>query len=171
MRGTRPELMRSSRGARFGGETMTVIPATATLRPLRDVIIVEPEDVIYSRYIAVRQLTKPLKGTVLAVGPGHYPKRYDHPDKHKRTKTWDSKRFQPTELKVGDKVELGGAEIEGYAHEQFWWGDKRVLFCREADVAAVHETSPARSKSLAPRSATRRQAVHKRHIQGDAARG
>lgn len=156
--GTAPEPLRGVRGVRYGGETLTRIDASERLRPLRDTIILEPEDVIYSRYIHVEQLTKPLRGVVLAVGPGTYPKKYDHPEKHKRTKTWDSTSFLPTEVKVGDKVELGGAEIDGYAFEQFWWGDKRCLWCTERDVAGVY------SDELDQRPAPRPEAVQRRDV-------
>lgn len=99
----------------------------------------EAEDLVHSRYIHVDTRERPVKGTVLAVGPGCYPKRYDHPEKHKRTKMWDSTRFRPTEVKVGDKVELGGAAHGGYAFEQVYWGDKLCILCREEDVAVVRE--------------------------------
>lgn len=132
-----PELLRGSRGARFGGETLTSISADEKIRPLRDMLVIEPEDVVYSRYIFVGQNTKPLRGIVRAAGPGIYPHCYDHPEKHKRTKMWESKVFRPTQVKVGDHVELGGAELEGYAFEQFWWGDKLCLWCSERDVAGV----------------------------------
>ena len=149
MRGTAAEAMRGSRGQRFGGETCTVIGDHETLRPLRDTLIVEPLDVIYSRYLIVRNTHKPLRGRVLAVGPGHYPKRYDHAEKHKRTKTWDSKRFLPTEVKVGDIVELGGSEIEGYAFEAHLWGEKRILVCTERDVAGVVDPENVAERSVA----------------------
>ena len=147
MKATSPEMMRRSRGMRFGGETLNMIPAEAKLRPLRDQIVLEPEDVVYSRYLIVDHKTKPLKGKVLAIGPGHYPKRYDHAEKHKRTKTWESKVFRPTEVKVGDRVELGGAEIEGYAFEGFFWGDRYCIWCTERDVAGILER-PDHSDSL-----------------------
>ncbi|MDE2256114.1 MAG: hypothetical protein KGL42_17875, partial [Betaproteobacteria bacterium] len=82
-------------GARFGGETLTFVDANEAIRPLRDQIVVEPMDVVYSKIIHVKQGDRPFRGTIRAVGPGHYPKRYDHPDKHKRSKMWDSTRFQP----------------------------------------------------------------------------
>jgi co-chaperonin GroES (HSP10) len=129
--------MRTSRGARFAGETLEHVPGNEKIRPLRDQIIVAPLEVVYSRYIYVGQNHKPLRGKVLAVGPGCYPKVYDHPEKHKRTKMWESKAFRPTEVRAGDTVELGGSEIEGYAFEQFWWGDELCLICREADVCFV----------------------------------
>lgn len=131
------ELMQRSRGARMGGETLNFIDADTKLRPLRDQIILEPEDVVYSRYLIVEHKTKPLRGRVLAVGPGHYPTRYDHAEKHKRTKSWSSKVFQPTQVRVGDRVELGGAELEGYSFETFFWGDKLCVWCTERDVAGV----------------------------------
>jgi co-chaperonin GroES (HSP10) len=125
------------RGLQAGGETLTVVPAECPIRPLRDQIIVEPLDVVYSRYLIVHSDTKPMRGIVKAVGPGHYPKIYDHPDKHKRTKMRDSSVFRPTEIKVGDIVQLGGMEIGGYKFEQFLWGDRAHVICREADVCGI----------------------------------
>jgi hypothetical protein len=140
---------RTTRGSRFGGETLTLVPADVLIRPLRDQMIVEPLETIYSRHIIVDHHTKPLRGIVKAIGPGHFPKKYDHALKHKRTKMWDSKHFQPTELKVGDVVELGGAEIGGYAFETFYWGDVMHLHCREADVAIVREMSEHQAREEA----------------------
>lgn len=137
---------RTARGGRIGGETTTFVPADALIRPLRDQMIVEPLAVVYSRHILVDIRTKPMRGIVKAIGPGHYPKKYDHHLKHKRTKMWESKRFQPTELKVGDVVELGGAEIHGYAFETFYWGDVLHLHCREADVAGVLDMTEAEAR-------------------------
>lgn len=145
---------KESSGVRFGGETITRVPADAKLRPLRDQMIVEPLDVVHSKMLIVIDRSKPLRGIVKAIGPGHYPKKYDHRDKHKRTKMWDSKRFQPTEIKVGDVVELGGAEIGGYAFETFWWGDVVHLHCREADVAVVCEMTADEARAEAARVAT-----------------
>ena len=71
------------------------------------------------------------------MGPGHYPRRYDNYDKSRRTKTWLSKSFQPTEVKVGDIVELGGIEFRGYDFPTFLWGGKKHAFVREADVSGI----------------------------------
>jgi co-chaperonin GroES (HSP10) len=116
---------------------MTFIPADTKLRPLRDQMIVEPLEVVHSRYLIIPEHGKPIRGTCRAIGPGHYRKQYDHPDKHKRTKMWEGTHYVPTEVKVGDIVHLGGAELGGYAFEQFWWGDKLHIHCREADVAGI----------------------------------
>lgn len=125
-------------GIRIGNETLAGIPADAKIRPLRDQIIIEPLDWEPSKIIAVAYRGKPLRGRVLAVGPGRYPLKYNGP-KGKRTKSWDSKHFQPTEVKVGDIVELGGLEIGGYLHHTFRWGERECVMVREPDVAIVVE--------------------------------
>jgi hypothetical protein len=125
------------RSAELSWDSLAYVPADKTIRCLRDQMIVEPLDVDHRVSIIIKEFTKPLRGIVKAVGPGHYPKRYDHPDKHKRTKTWDSKAFQPTQVQVGDVVELGGYEYGGYNFQTFFWGDKLHLICREADVSGI----------------------------------
>lgn len=127
------------RSAELSQKSATRIPADQTIRPLRDQMIVEPLEIEHSDTLLVIEQTKPVRGIVKAIGPGHYPKRYDHPDKHRRTKMWDSKRFQPTEIKVGDVVELGGYDFGGYGFQQFYWGDKLHIICREADVSGIVE--------------------------------
>lgn len=124
-------------GAELSHKDSTTVPADQPLRPLRDTIIVEPLDAVMSSVIHVIHETKPLRGIVKAVGPGCYPRRYDHPEKHRRTKMWSSKVFRPTQVKIGDVVELGGAEHGGYAFQTFYWGDKLHLFAREEDVCAI----------------------------------
>lgn len=123
---------RRERGVSIGGDTFAFLPASTRIRPINDQMIVEPLEVCYSKVIFVEHQTEPLRGIVKAVGPGHYPWKYDHPEKHKRTKMVRSKYFQPTDCKVGDVVRL-----EGFKFEQFWWGDKIHLHCREADIAAI----------------------------------
>lgn len=123
-------------GVRIGNETLTYIGADKHIRPLRDQIIVEPLPWKPSSTIEVVTHAKPLRGRVLAVGPGCYPKRYNGP-KGVRTKSWDAKCFRPTDVKVGDIVELGGLEIGGYLHQTVNWGGKEVVVCREEDVAGI----------------------------------
>ena len=121
-------------GVRLERKALDLVPAEATLRPLRDQIIVEPLEWNPSAIIAVAGDTrKPLRGTVLAVGPGKYPKRYNAD----RSKTWDSKVFRPTEVKVGDVVELGGLELGGYSFPEIMWGLKRCLIATEQDVCGI----------------------------------
>lgn len=131
------------RSAALNHDTITRLPANAVIRPLRDQIVVEPLDVDHKVSFIVIEHTKPLRGVVKAVGPGIYPRKYDRPEKHLRSKTWDSKAFRPCEIKVGDVVELGGAEMGGYAFQTFYWGDKLHLWAREEDVAVVEESELA----------------------------
>lgn len=147
----KPERKVYDRGALLSHKTTTHIPATAKIRPTQDHIVVEPLDGCMSAIVLVATETKPLRGIVRAVGPGIYPKQYDHPDKHKRTKMWQSKRFRPTEVRVGDEVELGGAEIGGYSFQTFYWGKKLMLMATERDVAAIHESETERLKEAARR--------------------
>lgn len=132
-------MMPVSTGVRIGNDSLTVLPATATLRPLRDQIILETIPYTPSAIIDTVYGGKAVRGRVKAVGPGCYPKRYNGP-KGRRTKTWDAKCFRPCDVKVGDLVELGGIEIEGYLHPTILWGGKEHVICREEDIAGViHE--------------------------------
>ena len=125
------------RSARITHDSNTDISEGLKIRPLRDQIIVEPLNVVLSTVIIVKENTKPVRGIVKAVGPGHYPKQYNHSDKTRRNLTWDSEVFQPTTLKVGDVVELGGIEFQGYSFPTVYWGNKLHIICREADVSGV----------------------------------
>jgi co-chaperonin GroES (HSP10) len=125
-------------GTRLGNELLTFVRANERIRPLRDQIIVEPLNWEPSKIVAVSYSGKPLRGKVLAVGPGIYPKRYDGP-KGKRSKTWDAKCFRPCDVKVGDVVELGGLELGGYLFQTIRWGAKEVVIAREEDVCVVRE--------------------------------
>jgi hypothetical protein len=124
-----------NRGVRIGNELLEFIKESETIRPLRDVIVVEP---LPANETILIDVWKPIRGKVLAAGPGCYPKRYNGP-KGKRSKSWDAKAFRPCDVRVGDVVELGGREIGGYLHQTVRWGSKEVVVCREEDVAIVRE--------------------------------
>jgi co-chaperonin GroES (HSP10) len=124
-------------GTRITHGPGATVPGHMQIRPLRDQIIVEPLKTVLSKTIVVVEDTLPLRGIVKAVGPGCYPKVYDHPEKHKRSRMWDSEVFEPTTVKVGDVVELGGYDYRGYSFPQVIWGGKLHLICREADVSGV----------------------------------
>ena len=135
----------SSSGARLDSVSLSFIPADAVIRPLRDRLIVEPLDVVYSRYLWVDIKSKPLRATVRAAGPGTYEIGYmdaygnKTTDRRKRTQMYHSKTWIPMQVKEGDIVQLGGAEHGGYSFEQFWWGDRIHLHCREADVCGIED--------------------------------
>lgn len=138
---------RFSNGAELSHKTRTNLPAEAVLRPLRDVIIVEPLDAKLSAILIVINELKPVRGIVRAVGPGHYPVVYldahgqklpDHA-RNRRKQAAAGTRFVPTTVKVGDVVNLGGLDIGGYSFDTFYHGEKLMLMCREADVAGIEE--------------------------------
>ena len=114
-------------------------------------MIVAPLDVIHSRILIVPGTGKPMRGIVRAVGPGHYPTRYQDEHGHylpdwnraKRKKAAPGIRFVPTTVKVGDIVQMGGMEHGGYSFEAFFHGDVYCIHCREADVALIEDRDVA----------------------------
>lgn len=125
-----------NRGVRLGNECWDAIPEEAHVRPLRDQIIIEPIAWPFSETLEVVYTGRPLRGKVRAVGPGIYPKLYDGP-KGRRTKSWDSKHFRPCDVKVGDIVQLGGLELNGYLFQTFRWGKTEMVICREQDITGI----------------------------------
>lgn len=134
-KGLRFEQSRSERGVTMSDENITFIPAETKLKPLRDQMIVEPIDIVHSRLIVVPpHSSKLVRGKVLAIGPGHYPNKYDGP-KGKRSKMIAGTVFVPTEVKVGQIVHLDGRGTGKGAFDAFYWGSKYCLHARQEDVA------------------------------------
>ncbi len=140
------EPLKHSPGVRLGKETLAFVPADHKIRPLRDQLIVEPLDVVYSRRLIVRCDTKPLRGVVKAAGPGTFEIGYrdargrptnDRTGPYRRTERYHTNRWVPMSLKVGDVIEVGGAENEGYSWDTFYWGDVLHFHCTERDVCGV----------------------------------
>lgn len=123
-----------SRGAELSYKTTTYIPAEARIRPLRDQLIVEPIDANISAIIILIEDKQPVRGIVRAAGPGVFPWKYDHPDKHRRTKMWSSKRLRPCDVKVGDVV-----DFEPRTFQTLYWGQQIMLVIREEDVTGLIE--------------------------------
>jgi hypothetical protein len=132
-KGMRYESSRTERGVRMTDENLTFIAAGVHIRPLRDQMVVEPLDVVHSRYIVTPPGGDPVRGIVKAIGPGLYRKQYDSKDKHKRTKVWEGMQFVPTEVKVGETVLLD----PHLKFEQFFWGDVLHIHARQEDVCGV----------------------------------
>lgn len=124
----------------FERQTPDLIGPTETLRPLRDGILLEPLDWNPSHVIDLVRFGRPLRGIVKAVGPGAYKKVYLKNSEGQRCGYKDTMIFMPTEVKVGDTVELGGLNIfdgEGYKFDDIMVDGKTHLLCREADVCGV----------------------------------
>jgi hypothetical protein len=128
---------------------MQYVPETAVIRPILDRLIVQAFDVIESRILIVPYDGKPLRGRVLAAGPGRFriaydaPRRYDtdpyDPGRRKRKLMWETKTWVPVETRVGDIIEVGGRNIGGYSFDTFYWGDKYCFCCSEQDVCGIDE--------------------------------
>lgn len=104
------------------------------LRPLRDHLVVKPLAWEPSKVIHVAGDTrKPLRGTVVAAGPGCYPWRYNAD----RSKRWPSRAFRKTVCKPGDVVELGGLEVNGWDFPTVVMNCETYVICREEDVVGI----------------------------------
>lgn len=113
-----------------------------TLRPMGDRIVIRPLHWDASKIIHAIRHGRPVRGEVIAVGPGANPKKYKDGPKGKRSLMDYSKRFQRTELKPGDIVELGGLNVfdgKGYEFTDVLLNNEMVLICQEADVAIVRD--------------------------------
>lgn len=80
-----------------------------------------------------------VRGEVVAAGPGRYPNI--HRRGKKDGKEWrtvsPSKHFRPTEVKIGDIVQLGGMELGGYLFPHIQINGIDHILCSEQDVAAI----------------------------------
>jgi hypothetical protein len=111
------------------------------VRMMGDRILIKPLDWEPSKIISVVRNGRPLKGEVMAVGPGHHPMKYKKGPKGPKQFMEYSRHFRPTEVKVGDIVELGGLnqfDGVGYQFPEFVVGSETMLVITERDVAAVH---------------------------------
>jgi len=130
----------STSGVRIERKRNDWVDAGATIRPLRDRIVVKPLNWTPSKIIFIAgDERKPLRGEVIAVGPGAYQKRYYKDLKGETYKVGETGRVIPTEVKVGDVVELGGLELNGYDFPQIVIGTEVHVICQEADVCGIVE--------------------------------
>ena len=113
-------------------KTPDFVSVEERIRPLRDVIVVKPLPEDLSKTLMVVSGRRPIRGMVVAAGPGTYHWKYNHD----RSKRWLSKQFTPCDVKVGDVVEIGD-----YAFPQILIGLEPHVLCREADVCGVVQTS------------------------------
>lgn len=124
----------------FERKTADIIGPTEKLRMLRDGILLEPLDWQPSHVIELVRFGRPLRGIVKAIGPGCYRKRYLKNEQGQRCAVRETSAYIPTEVKVGDIVELGGLNIfdgQGYQFQDVMIEGKTHLLCREADVCGV----------------------------------
>lgn len=134
-------------GTSLGPKRVEHFAAGTAFRPMRDQLVVK---VLPWQPSAVIELAgdkkAPMRGVVAFAGRGHYPLRYkevhdDKTGKINRTKSWESKAFQPCDVKVGDLVEFGALDTDGdmfnYDYQEIMIGNEVHIVCREADVCGV----------------------------------
>jgi len=112
------------------------------LRMMGDRILLKPLEWDASKIIIAIRHGRAVRGEVVAVGPGCHPKKYKPGPKGPRSLMDYAKRFQPTELKPGDIVELGGLNVfdgKGYMFPEVMVGTERHIIVQEADVAIVRD--------------------------------
>lgn len=118
--------------------TEVVCDRVSQFRPTGDRILLKPLAWEPSKIIEVVRHGRPLRGEVMAIGPGHHPAKYKHRNGKKLMDY--SRLFRPTEVKVGDIVELGGLNIfdgKGYDFTEVIVGNEAMVVCTERDVAMV----------------------------------
>jgi co-chaperonin GroES (HSP10) len=117
-----------------------ILPAGTKLRMLRDMILLRPMDWDASSIIIAIRHGRPVRGEIIAVGPGARMKRRWKNREGQVHKIGELDRLIPTEVKPGDIVELGGLSTfdgAGYMFQEVIIGTERLLMCQEADVAAL----------------------------------
>lgn len=127
-------------GANVQRRTPDTLAQGERIRPLRDYILVKPLEWKPSEILTVIRYGRPLRGVVKACGPGTKRKIYHRDEKGQKIGFRYSKHFQPTEVKPGDIVELGGLNIFdglGYQFPEILIDNEPHLMIQEADVAGI----------------------------------
>ncbi len=120
--------------------TELVCDTVAQFKPMGDRILLRPLAWKPSEILEVVRHGRTLRGEVMAIGPGHNPLK--HKTRGEKRLMDYSRHFRPTEVKVGDIVELGGLNIfdgQGYQFPEVIVGTETMLVCSERDVACVVE--------------------------------
>jgi co-chaperonin GroES (HSP10) len=112
------------------------------IRMMHDRILLKPMDWDASKTIIAIRHGRPVRGEVVAVGPGHNPIKYKPNAQGQRAKMDYSKHFRRTEVKPGDVVELGGLnqyDGKGYQFTEVIYNGELHVICSERDVCIVRD--------------------------------
>lgn len=116
------------------------------IKPTEDWLIVKPLPPRLSQTIAAHWNGEVTRGEVIAVGPGKYRNLHERgfkPGKEGKAEQYrkvrKSKVFVPTEVKVGEIVNLGGMDIGGYLWKHIQVDGQDCVWCMEADVCFVED--------------------------------
>lgn len=119
-----------------------------SLRMLGDRILLKPLAWDTNTLVHAIRQGRPVRGEVIAIGPGIHPvsKRTRLADNRQRIDF--AKRFQPTEVKPGDVVELGGLNIfdgKGYDFPEVIVNGVKHIIVTERDVCGVRTGSMSKA--------------------------
>ena len=129
--------MNDSPGIRKHDKSLNFI--AGAIKPMREKIIVKPLPPALSQTIAADWNGEAVRGQVIAVGPGTYPRIHTKGFKNGQPfrTVRDLKAFRPCDVKVGDIVQLGGMEIGGYLWPHIMINGEDHIICSEQDVAGI----------------------------------
>ncbi len=113
------------------------------LRMMGDRILLRPLPWDTATTVVAIRHGRDVRGEVLAVGPGRRPfKDIGRSDNGNHRRITEGKHFQPTQVRVGEIVELGGLNVfdgKGYRFDEVLYNGERCLICCERDVAVVRD--------------------------------
>lgn len=121
-----------------------ILPEGTKLKMTGDRILLRPLEVEFLSVLEIVRAGRPVRGEVIAVGPGHNPIKYKPSSKPGHRLAVLSNHFQPTTVKPGDIVELGGLNVfdgQGYQFPEVIIGTEKFLIITERDVAGVVEAA------------------------------
>ena len=127
----------SERGIRLSDKSLNFVKGS--LRPLRDQLIIKPLPPHLSQTLVAHWNGEAVRGEVLAAGPGAYPNihtRFFKDGKEVR-QVRQSTQFRPTEVRIGDIVQLGGMELGGYLWPHIMVDGEDCIICTEKDVTFI----------------------------------
>jgi hypothetical protein len=129
----------SAPGVRLSDKAVNFVAPGRHIRPRGDYLIVKPLPLTLSERLKADWHGEVVRGRVIAAGPGCY--KNIHRRGVKDGKPWRTVRqsqvFTPNEVQVGDIVQLGGMEIEGYLFPKVWVSGDWCVICREEDVCFI----------------------------------
>jgi co-chaperonin GroES (HSP10) len=112
---------------------------SGTIRPLREKIVLKPMQPHISQTIAANWNGEAVRGKVVAIGPGTYPRIHEKGFKNGQPyrTVRDLKAFRACEVKVGDVVQLGGMELGGYLWPHIMIDGEDHILISEQDVCGI----------------------------------
>lgn len=126
-------------GIRLADKSLNFV--SGEVKPLREKLVIRPLPPSLSQTIAADWNGEAVRGQVIAVGPGTYPRIHEKGIKDGRPwrRVRDSRAYRPCDVRVGDVVQLGGMEIGGYLWPHIFIDGVDHILVSEQDVCGVED--------------------------------